>query len=236
MSPYLPLPYLLFCGLVFIFAFSMPVNAQVYKCQGQNQQVIYSDSPCGNDGIITDILVNPYDYQTEDNRSRIMRQLDEAVISALQANDLVRAKALSTTDQHRIWVVEAEKELANQPQKSEATIKAEMASSAACLKAKSNLEAEANSSFNNPQVLEARKSLMYAACGVVEPVVIQQHQAPPDYAYGYPYRFREDDNHRYRDRDRRQNPPYREPRRQSKFPSKLNDSGYSGPALKRPRH
>lgn len=226
MSPYYFFPCLL--------AFSLSVHGQVYKCIGMDQQVIYSDSPCanGHGEIVTDITVAVPDSPVEDNRNRIMRQLDDAVISALLANDLVRAKALSTTAQHRAWIMEAEKELASQPQKSEATLKAEMASSTACRKAKASLEAEANASYSNHEVLEARKSLMYAACGVVEPVVIQQ-QVQPDYIYGYPYRFRENDRHRYRHRHEQHNPPYREPRRQSKFPSELNASGYSGPSLKK---
>lgn len=228
MSRYFILP----CLVAFSLAFSMPASAQVYKCRGQNQQVIYSDSPCdnGHGEIITDIMVAYPNSQVDDSRSRVMRQLDDAVKSALAANDLVRAKALSTTAEHRAWITEAEKEIASKPQKSESALKAEMASSTACQKAKSSLEAEANASFSNPEVLEARKSLMYAACGVIEPVMIQQ-QAQPNYIYGYPYRFRYNEPH-HRHRHGQHYQPDREPRHQSKFPIKRSTSGYFAPSRK----
>ncbi|MDP2247735.1 MAG: DUF4124 domain-containing protein [Nitrosomonadales bacterium] len=191
MSPYILLPLLL--------VFSASAHAQVYKCKSANQQVVYSDSPCdkGHVEVITDIMMFDSNSPTEDSQSRVMRQLDNAVISAINANDLDRAKALATTSEHKAWVAQAEKEIASQPQKSEATLKAEMASSTACENAKRNLEAEAKASFSNPEVLEARKSLMYAACGVIEPVVIQQ-QSQPSYIYGYPYRFRYNESKGYR--------------------------------------
>lgn len=227
MSPNFTVP----CLFLFSLAASMPVSAEVYKCEGQNQQVIYSDSPCdnGHGEIITDIMVAYPDSQ-EDSRSRVMRQLDDAVKSALVANDLVRAKALSTTAEHRTWITEAEKEIANKPQKTETALKAEMASSTACQKAKSSLEAEANASFSNPEVLEARKSLMYTACGVIEPVVIQQH-AQPNYIYGYPYRFRYNEPH-HRHRHGQHNHWEREPRHQSKFPIKRSTSESFRPSRK----
>jgi hypothetical protein len=225
MSPYLLLPLL--------WVFSASANAQVYKCKGANQQVVYSDSPCakGHVEVITDIMVFDPGSPAEDGQSRVMRQLDNAVIAAINANDMTRAKALATTPEHKAWVAQAEKELANQPQKSEATLKAEMASSSACENAKRNLEAEANSSFSNPDVLNARKSLMYTACGVVEPVIIQQ-QSQPGYIYGYPYRFRHNEPKGYRKQFGQRHDPDRRPRGQSNSSIKPGKSLYSAPPRK----
>jgi hypothetical protein len=228
MPPYFLLPLFLI--------FSASANAQVYKCKGANQQVVYSDSPCGKDHIevVTDIMMFDPNSPAEDGRSRVMRQLDSAVISAIDANDLTRARALATTQEHKTWVAQAEKEVASQPQKSEATLKAELASSSACENAKRKLEAEANASFSNPEVLDARKSLMYAACGVVEPVIIQQ-QSQPGYVYGYPYRFRYNESKGYRKgfgKGFDRHDPDRRPGSHPGSPGKSGKSVYSAPPRK----
>src|SRR5690606_12980276 len=127
--------------LPLILLASTTANAQVYKCRSADQKTIYSDSPCtsGHVQVLTDIVaINPSASSNHDT-STVMQQLDIAVKSAISAGDLHRAQALATTPEHKTWVTAALKERASQPEKSEAVLKAEMASSTACEKAKRNL-------------------------------------------------------------------------------------------------
>ncbi|CAG0965867.1 hypothetical protein MTYP_00987 [Methylophilaceae bacterium] len=217
MSPVLLLPLLVI--------FSTTAHAQVFKCRNANHQVVYSDTPCGTGSvqIITDIMVNDPHTANADGKPPVMQQLDAAVKSAIAANDLTRAKALATTPEHKEWVAAAVKENAQLPGKSEAQLKMEKSSSAECKKAKRNLEAEANASFSNPDVLSARKSLMYTACGVVEPVILDQ-QPQSTILYGYPYRYRYNDYYRPH-----QHHPHRKPGHSGDKPK---TSKFSDPARK----
>ncbi|MDZ4098647.1 MAG: DUF4124 domain-containing protein [Methylophilaceae bacterium] len=183
MSPYLAVPIVLL--------FSLPAHAQVYKCLNDKQQVVYSDSACpaGNTEQITNIKLNAPQSNGFNNNSNLMRQLDGAVKSAILTGNLTKAAALATTFEQKQWVADAQMVQNNQPQKSEAMLKADMASSAACLSARRSLEKEANALLPDANVLEAKRSLMHSACGSSEPVIVQQ-PVQPRYVYGYPYRFR----------------------------------------------
>jgi hypothetical protein len=180
-----PLPLLLMTALFIPFS----LHAQVYKCKSPDNHVIYSDRPCGGPSvqIITDIMIHESDLNVMDDKPEVMRQLDSAVMAAIANNDLTRAKALATTHEHREWVAAAIKENAQKPGKTEAELQSERANSSECIRAKRNLEAEANNGYSNPDVLSARKSLMYTACGQIEPVILQQQQAPNTILYGFPY-------------------------------------------------
>ncbi len=183
MSPYLAVPIALL--------FSVPAHAQVYKCQNAKQQVVYSDSACpaGNTEQITNIKLNEPPSNGPNNHSNLMHQLDGAVKSAILAGDLTKAAALATSFEQKQWVADAQMIQNNQPHKSEAMLKADMANSAACLSARRSLEKEANALLPDTNVLEAKKDLMHSACGSSEPVIVQQ-PVQPRYVYGYPYRFR----------------------------------------------
>ncbi|PKO52166.1 MAG: hypothetical protein CVU26_07135 [Betaproteobacteria bacterium HGW-Betaproteobacteria-2] len=183
------MPALLLASLLIIFSTS--AHAQVYKCKNAENQIIYSDTPClpGSQEIATDIGTLQPGNADPDAAAGILRQLDAAVKSAIAANDMTRANALATTEKHREWITAAIREQAQQPGKSPAELQAQKASSSECATAKRNLEAEANARASNPEVLSARKSLMYAACGIVEPVIIER-QTPATMLYNYPYRPR----------------------------------------------
>jgi hypothetical protein len=179
-----------------ILLFSASAQAQVYKCQNEQQQVIYADSPCpaGNTEFVTDIKLYEPDsdhlsaYNLSDSPN-LMRRLDGAVKSAILAGDLIKAGALASTIEQKQWVAEAQLQQNNQPQKSDAMLKAEMASSAACQNARRNLENEANARLPDTRALEAKRSLMHSACGSTKPLIVQQTVAS-GFAYRYPHRFR----------------------------------------------
>lgn len=102
MSPYLAIPIVLL--------FSATAHAQVYKCQNDKQQVVYSDSPCpaGNTEQVTNIKLNEPQADGFNNNSNLMRQLDGAVKSAILAGDLTKAGALATTFEQKQWVADAQ--------------------------------------------------------------------------------------------------------------------------------
>lgn len=169
-----------------LFAFSAgPLKAEVYKCQTAKSQVIYSDMPChpGSTQTITDIQTSLALNQTN-SQSAVMRQLDDAVKSAIAEEDFVRAGALVTTREQRNWVALAKKDAARSiaAGRTESDLIAEQGNSDECKQAKVSLEKEASSSFRKSDVLAARTSLMRASCGL-------RDESLPDatltYANGY---------------------------------------------------
>ncbi|HEU4708814.1 MAG TPA: hypothetical protein VFS17_05835, partial [Methylophilaceae bacterium] len=103
-----------------------------------------------------------------------------AVKSAIAAGDLTRAEALATTREHWEWIAEARKTNAkNAPP-------ADQANSEECLAAKQALERAANSADPEPEVLQAKRSLMYAACDIPQPVELVNQQ-PVTTLFPYPY-------------------------------------------------
>jgi hypothetical protein len=169
---------------------AFPVQAQVYKCVSGNG-VIYSDIPCAGEGsqTVTDIA------GTQDNaplpgKPAVILQLDAAVKSAIALNDLNRAEALATTREHWEWIAEARR---NAPQAASAE-SADPASSVECQQAKKALDLEAGKPFPDTVVLQAKRSLMYASCGLSEPLEV----ATESPAVGiFPYYNRHPGHHRH---------------------------------------
>ena len=182
-------------ALLFI---SLPVQAQVYKCLGQDGTVIYSDSPCnaGDEQTMPDITNIPSQPARPSLASKpaVIQQLDTAVKAAIAMNDLSRAEALATTQEHWEWITDARK-TTPQPARTESL---DVAQSAECQQAKSQLDYEAGKPFPDPEVLQSKRSLMYASCGLPEPVEVL-NEAPAvgffpyhnnPYAYPrHPHRF-----------------------------------------------
>lgn len=151
---------------------AVPAHAQIYKCTSEKSGVIYSDNPCavGDDQALTGIVddVHTDESPSLGRKPPVILQLDTAVKSAIAVNDLMRAEALATTREHWEWIANARK---NMP----STIKAEaphQAESAECTQAKTGLEQEAGKPFPDADVMQAKQSIMYAACGVSGPLEI----------------------------------------------------------------
>src|SRR5690606_21440978 len=149
-----------------------PAHAQIYKCTSEKGGVIYSDNPCtaGDSQSLTDIVGDaPADGQPSLARKPpVILQLDTAVKSAIAVNDLTRAEALATTREHWEWIADARKSAAS-------AVKAESSDqveSAECTQAKAGLEQEAGKPFPDADVMQAKQSIMYAACGVSAPLEI----------------------------------------------------------------
>lgn len=169
---------------------ALPVQAQVYKCTSEEGAVIYSDSPCTAGDLQT--LPGISDEPSTENTSNLARkplviqQLDTAVKSSIALNDLKRAEALATTREHWEWIAEARKNTAQVTQ----AATPDPAASAECHQAKSQLDYEAGKPFPDADFLQAKRSLMYASCGLSEPLEVVT-EAPatgffPYYGSQYP--------------------------------------------------
>jgi hypothetical protein len=145
---------------------SIPAHAQVYKCVGA-EGVEYSDSPCANEDsqTLTGIDSTTSPTPALAHKPPVILQLDTAVKAAIAVNDLARAEALATTREHWEWIAEARK---NTTQVARTEV-GDPAASADCQQAKSELDQEAGKPFPDADVLQAKRSLMYASCGLSEP-------------------------------------------------------------------
>lgn len=162
-------------------------SAQIYKCQDTDQSISYSDRPCsdGHEQLVTDIVTAPLTSDGELSTELLRLQLDTAVKSAIASGDLQRARALASTQEHRNWVADAQLiERANQLEAFSA--QGTLANSAACLRARENLETATTSAASTDELLSARENLMHVACGTIKPVVTQS-QPVLVYPYGRVY-------------------------------------------------
>ena len=169
-----------------LFAFAAPAAVQVYKCQN-GDGVVYSDAPCKSGAqTVTDIQTRI--PATASAGPSLTQRMDEAVRSAIAAGELQRARALATTAQHQAWIAAAQRERTIAFGRTEADLSAERGDSQACQQAIRSLELEASSPFDEPEALDAKRSIMRAACGIREPVEINHQEAPATVLYPVPRR------------------------------------------------
>lgn len=150
-------------------------QAQIYRCESAKKQVTYSDSPCGTAGrqIVTDIPTSHPAARTDESPFR--RDLDAAVRRAISAGNLFQAEQLATTSEHWTWIAEA-KALQNKAPgvgRTEADLAAEKGSSRECEQARRSYEVGASTFRQGEAPLDARRTLMYTACGIKEPARVE---------------------------------------------------------------
>lgn len=175
-------------ALALLLAFAAPAHAEVYKCQDQDGKIVYSDAPCkSGTQTVTDIPVTipDADAANHSESSALARQMDTAVKTAIADGDLHRAQALATTREHWDWIAAAKREANETPilGRTEADLSAERGDSQACQQAIRSYELEASSSFDEPEALNAKKSIMHAACGIKEPLEANNYPAPATALY-----------------------------------------------------
>ena len=150
-------------------------SAQVYKCIDEKGKSIYSDTPCLRHGsqALTDIQSSPASSSTAE--SPLSRQLDAAVRRAISEGDFSHAQSLALTPKHWEWIAAAKKDRQQQPVlgRTEADLSAEKGDSIACHKAKRDYEFEAGAYKQVQNAIDAKRSMMHAACGIKEPTQIK---------------------------------------------------------------
>jgi hypothetical protein len=176
----------LFTFAVFLFTtllFTTQVNAQVYKCTfvdvaTRQSKVVYTDSPCQQTQkqMLTAIQTKSPPQNIQALQTAQLAQvsaLDAAVTRAVLDRDFKLAKSIATTKEHWRLIAIAEGEAA-QPVLTVANSQPEITPQAECAQAKNNFEYVSRNSWRDRDLVAAKKSVMYVACGMPEPV---QNQA-----------------------------------------------------------
>jgi hypothetical protein len=166
------------CALVMIILPSLAF-AQVYKCTFKDEatrqtKVVYSDSPCGKaeKQTLTAIQAkSQLDIQTQQTTPLAQaKALDLAVTNAVLSRDFKLAKSLATTKEHWRLIAIAEGETAPQVL-TVANSQPVVSREAECAQATYDFDYVSSTSWRDRELVAAKKSVMYAACGVSEPVV-----------------------------------------------------------------
>jgi hypothetical protein len=150
-----------------------PASAQVYKCTDAAGQVVFSDQPCGQ-GQRRELL-NPRDNSLDTSGEReqalkneireLRTRLDKADAGTAPASAQNAARADTDTQHGR-------------------TDRSDRTDSSACEEARNRFEIAAGAANPNVATLQARRSLMHAACGLPEPttpVADPTPKPPPAY-------------------------------------------------------
>lgn len=163
------------------FLLTTNVNAEVYKCTfvdslTRQNKVVYSDAPCGKSEkqTLTDIQLKSQltaqSLQTNPTTQLVQAAaVDAAVTRAVLSRDFKLAKSLAITKDHWRLIAIAEDEAV--PQSVLVTNdQAAVSRQAECAQAKDNFESVSRTSWRDKDLVAAKKSIMYVACGVAEPV------------------------------------------------------------------
>lgn len=162
------------------FLLATQANAQIYKCTfaddaTRQNKVVYTDAPCGKaqKQTLTAIQVkSQFNIQTSQTalttQSAQANAVDSAVTRAVLNRDFKLAQSLASTKEHwrLIAIVEGE---AAQPL-IVANNQAVISPADECAQAKDNFESVSRTSWRDKDLVAAKKSVMYVACGVPEPV------------------------------------------------------------------
>ncbi|MDP2229938.1 DUF4124 domain-containing protein [Methylotenera sp.] len=152
--------------------------AEVYKCKDSHNKTIYSDKPCSIGlGSKLDINTNSPQNSQPVEKSPVIRQLDASVAGAIAQGDLSRAESLAVTKEQ--WESIATAKRINQENqnkidvgRTEADLSAEKGNSFDCQQAKRSYELDASDRYANESKIKARQSMMRQACGMKEPIEI----------------------------------------------------------------
>lgn len=153
------------------------VSAQsVYKCLSPSGRVLYADAACAKPDVSSRVSVRPNALGTEEYGEASLRQEIEVLREQLRAA------------QH---AVATPKPAGTPEQANAAADRASVAfDSVACTRARRDYEVTASSSANTRAIIDAKRSMMYGACGQREPdvqqtVVIHPVTRPPRYGGAY---------------------------------------------------
>lgn len=173
-------PHLLLGMTCLLMLATRPVLAEVYKCESKGK-VIYADSPCVAGSVQSLPDIDEVAAQAAPQQGNALEQkLDQAVKSAINSGDLVRAKALATSDAQKSWVTEAEKQQRTKGnESSKNSIDQE-----ACQQAMHALDQVKNLP-STAETLNNATRQMNSACGFKSPATV--YNAPSRLPYGVYY-------------------------------------------------
>lgn len=139
----------------------------VYKCMSVSGRIGYSDAPCAKSDTASKVSIQPNALDTVDPRGSALRHGDEllnpqlriAQQSVITPSAVAHAPAVDDSPLARV-------------------------DSVSCQRAKRDYEVTASSRANTRAIIDAKRSMMYGACGQREPdvhqtVVIQRRPFAP---------------------------------------------------------
>lgn len=136
-----PPPWML---LLLIASGALPLQAQtVYRCQSPSGQVLFSDEPCPAGSRVERVNVQPNSIDASADRARTFSSAPPPPAAA-SPRETVRSDAADAAASDR-------------------------SQSFACRQAQRDYEVTASSTGNPPALIEAKRSAMFAACGLREP-------------------------------------------------------------------
>ena len=141
--------------LILLFAVCAAGSLQaqtVYRCQSPSGQVLFSDEPCPAGSRVERVNVQPNSIDTSGDRTRSWSSAPPAPVAA-PSRETVRSDAADAVSGDR-------------------------SQSFACRQAQRDYEVTASSTGNPPALIEAKRSAMFAACGLREPDRAPAEAAP----------------------------------------------------------
>jgi hypothetical protein len=148
----------------------------VYKCLSPSGKVLYADAACAKHDTASTVSVQPNALGSSEYGDRLLRQeivtLREQLRAAQQSGAAPQANG-TPADTH--------------VQSGPAPLAVD---SLACTRAKRDYEVTASSSANTRAIIEAKRTMMYGACGQREPdvqktVIVRPVSTPPRYGGAY---------------------------------------------------
>jgi hypothetical protein len=187
--------------------FANAAHAQVFKCSyldkaSRQTKTVYTDEPCTKTSKQTLVEFKPKPQQmaknTQQNQSPVNQTpvnqpasqetsnaaLDNAVTQAVLSKNFELAKSLAVTKEH--WRLIA---VASQPVPVKAVVEpVQVAANNPCEDATKEFDYTSRVNWRDSDLIAAKKSIMYAACGInepVQPVIIGQTYGYAPYGYSY---------------------------------------------------
>lgn len=148
---------------IFVLAasFAGVAHAEIYKCSymddTKRRQTVYTDAPCGKTLPKLPARVMP------DNAEA----LDQAVTRAVLAGDFKLAKQLASTKEHWRLIAVAEKPAATA---APSEIQQKAYQQSPCERATADFDYNSQHHWRDSSLINAKRSIMYASCGVTEPM------------------------------------------------------------------
>lgn len=155
-----------------------PAQAQqVYRCEQPDGRVAYSDAPCPRSARQAQVDVAPNTVDTSADREQMLKQENERLRDQLR-----REQAAASRPQPVVVQSGPPADRVNTPE---------------CRKAQEAYETSASAMTNTEAFIEAKRSAMFAACGLAEPdrtvaapapvIVVPSHGRPPVRPQPRPY-------------------------------------------------
>lgn len=141
-------------AMSFLFWTDLTFAQTVYRCKDNKGGVTFRDSPCQGHAREEVMDIQPNILNRSGDRERQL-ELENKLLKQQLQNQATTQPQQSQTQQA--------------PQRTPADLQAQQIDTIKCERARRDYEVTASSTANSPQIIEAKRSMMYGACGMSEP-------------------------------------------------------------------